>query len=69
MSKPIVLVGPIAPYRGGIAQYNTALFREFVANYGTGGLCFSFSRQYPAWLYPGNSDLDPGMPGRHHGSV
>ena len=59
MSPPaanrITVVGPVLPYRGGIAQYNTLLARAFA---GQGGF-FSFSRQYPQWLYPGDGDRDP----------
>lgn len=58
MNARIVLVGPVLPFRGGISQYNTSLFREMRRS----GYChtgFSFSRQYPKWLYPGQSDLDP----------
>lgn len=29
----------------------------------------SFTRQYPAWLYPGGSDLDPGYLGYHEEGV
>lgn len=54
----IVLVGPIYPYRGGIAHYNAMLARAFAAN-GSQVHVVSFRRQYPAWLYPGKSDRDP----------
>lgn len=55
----IALIGPVAPYRGGIAQYTTQL---------AGALAeaaelhvFSFKKLYPKWLYPGKSDKEPGM--------
>lgn len=66
---PIVLVGPVAPYRSGVSQYNTALFRQLVATGTPGGSCFSFSRQYPGWLYPGESDVDPHMAGHREPDV
>ncbi len=53
----LALFGPVFPYRGGIAQYTTFLKRalEKVCDLKT----ISFSRQYPKFLYPGKSDLDP----------
>jgi len=63
MKQPIVIVGPIAPFRGGIAQYNTELLRALNAGNTTPAVCISFERQYPAWLYPGQSDLDPALAG------
>lgn len=61
--KPkIVLVGPTLPFRGGIAHYNTLLFRALREN-GLSSTGYSFSRQYPRWLYPGQSDLDPSYDG------
>ncbi|TGL61458.1 glycosyltransferase family 4 protein [Leptospira sarikeiensis] len=55
--KKIALLGPITPYRGGIAQYNTFLRRSLaqVSDLHT----ISFKRQYPKFLYPGESDIDP----------
>lgn len=52
------LVGPVYPFRGGIAHYTTLLFRAL----GKGGhqvLMISFKRQYPQRLFPGRSDRDP----------
>ena len=53
----LALVGPVLPYRGGIAQHTTMLHRTLAtrAELST----FSFTRQYPTWLYPGESDRDP----------
>ncbi len=53
----IALVGPIAPFRGGIAKYNTQLHAALDKQ--SELLTVSFKRQYPSWLYPGESDLDP----------
>ena len=55
----IVLVGPVYPYRGGIAHFTTALSQELKAA-GNEVLTVSFKRQYPGWLYPGKSDKEPG---------
>lgn len=55
----ISIIGPVYPYRGGISHYNTALCRELIAS-GHQVQVISFKRQYPAWLYPGQSDMEPG---------
>jgi glycosyltransferase involved in cell wall biosynthesis len=53
----VTLVGPVYPYRGGIAHYTTLLAQ---ALQGKSSLqVISFRRQYPAWLYPGQTDRDP----------
>lgn len=54
----ICLLGPISPYRGGIAQYNTELHRAI--HHRCASRTISFLRQYPKWLYPGKSDREPG---------
>jgi len=53
----IILVGPVHPYRGGIAHFTACLARAF----GGDKACqvVSFRRLYPKWLYPGVSDHDP----------
>ena len=62
MSKPerpvVCVIGPVQPYRGGIAQYTESLRAAFdpVADVHT----FSFEKQYPAMLYPGETDVIPG---------
>lgn len=53
----ICLIGPTHPYRGGIAHYTTLLARHLRQEHEL--LFISFSRQYPKWLFPGPSDLDP----------
>ena len=54
----VSLVGPVYPYRGGIAHYTTMLYRA-LREQGHDVLMVSFKRQYPRWLYPGRSDKDP----------
>ena len=54
----IVVIGPVYPYRGGIAHYTTQLSSKLITS-GFDTYNFSFRRQYPAWLYPGKSDKDP----------
>lgn len=53
-----VLVGPVYPYRGGIAHYTTMLARTLAKRCSQLHVV-SFRRQYPRWLYPGKSDRDP----------
>jgi glycosyltransferase involved in cell wall biosynthesis len=51
------VVGPTYPFRGGISHFTTLLVqhlrRTHTVNF------YSYWRQYPAWLFPGNTDLDP----------
>jgi glycosyltransferase involved in cell wall biosynthesis len=55
----IVLVGPVYPYRGGIAQYTARLAQALGQRHSVEVV--SFCEQYPAWLYPGTNDRDPSM--------
>jgi glycosyltransferase involved in cell wall biosynthesis len=54
----VTLIGPVYPYRGGIAHYNASLAQALVDAGHTVRL-ISFRRQYPSRLYPGESDKDP----------
>jgi glycosyltransferase involved in cell wall biosynthesis len=58
----ITLIGPVTPYRGGIAHFTTILTQKLIAA-GHELQVISFKKQYPAWLYPGESDKDH-SPGR-----
>ncbi|CRI64473.1 putative glycosyl transferase [Thiocapsa sp. KS1] len=60
-NKRVVLVGPILPFRGGIAQHTTMLHRALRPRVDL--LTLSYTRQYPAALFPGASDRDPGYLG------
>lgn len=57
----LVLIGPVYPYRGGIAHYTTHLALAFRALEHECQV-ISFRRQYPSWLYPGGNDKDPSHP-------
>ncbi|MBC2716529.1 MAG: glycosyltransferase [Desulfobacteraceae bacterium] len=52
-----VLIGPSYPFRGGIAHYTT-LLNQYLQNRHDVRF-FSFKRQYPQWLFPGKTDIDP----------
>ncbi|MFO8008994.1 MAG: glycosyltransferase [Candidatus Brocadiia bacterium] len=53
----VALIGPAYPFRGGIAHHTTLLARALRRCHQVRFI--SFSRQYPAWLYPGRTDRDP----------
>jgi len=53
----VILIGPSYPFRGGIAHYTTQLYRNLKIRHDV--LFFSFKRQYPKWLFPGKTDIDP----------
>lgn len=52
----VAIVGPVFPYRAGIAYCTTRLADELGAD------VISFSRQYPKRFYPGGDDIDPTLP-------
>lgn len=53
----ITIVGPVYPYRGGIAHHTSLLAHHLAARHDI--QLISFSRLYPNWLFPGRSDRDP----------
>lgn len=53
----ICLIGPTHPFRGGISHYTTLLYRHLRKRHQA--LFISFVRQYPKWLFPGKTDIDP----------
>ena len=53
----ISMIGPVAPYRGGIAHFTTLLAKK-LREAGHDLQMISFKKQYPTWLYPGKSDKD-----------
>jgi len=52
--KKIVIIGPAHPLRGGLATFNQRLAREF-NNRGDHCSIYSFSLQYPSFLFPGTT--------------
>ncbi len=53
----IAILGPVHPYRGGIAHYTTSLYRVLLDE-GHDVALFNFTRQYPKLLFPGTSQED-----------
>lgn len=52
--KKIVIIGPAHPLRGGLATFNQRLAKEF-NDMGEDCSIFSFSLQYPSFLFPGTT--------------
>ncbi len=57
-SRRFALVGPFYPYRGGIAHFSESLCSR-LRRRGHQVLPVTFKRQYPGWLFPGQSQLEP----------
>lgn len=55
----VVLLGPVPPWRSGIADQTVRLARAMV-RLGAPPLVLTFSRMYPRFLYPGESDRGEG---------
>lgn len=49
----IAYLSTFYPFRGGIAQFNAAMYREFEKNHEINA--YTFTRQYPNLLFPGTS--------------
>ncbi len=58
----VAVLGPVTPFRGGIAQHTTALVAALREHCEVELL--SFSRLYPRLLFPGDSDRDPALEGQ-----
>lgn len=57
--KKNIIIGPAFPLRGGIANFNNALCQAFI-NAGIDSQLFSFSLQYPSFLFPGRTQFEEG---------
>lgn len=55
----VVIIGPAHPLRGGIANFNEALSRALTKE-GISNVIYSFSLQYPSFLFPGKTQFDTG---------
>ena len=54
----IVILGTAWPYRGGIADFNNRLAKEFISE-GNQVKVFTFTLQYPSFLFPGKTQYSP----------
>ncbi len=61
MQRKVIIIGPAFPYRGGIANFNNSLAKEY-SNLGYDVKVFSFSMQYPSFLFPGTTQYESGHP-------
>lgn len=59
LPKKCVIIGPAYPLRGGIAQLNESLSRQLTAM-GVENVIYSFSLQYPDFLFPGRTQKEEG---------
>jgi glycosyltransferase involved in cell wall biosynthesis len=55
--RRIALLGPLAPWRGGLAQYLALLGEALMPHAEVRGV--TFTRQYPGIFFPGKSQFDP----------
>lgn len=58
--RRIALLGPLHPWRGGLAQYLQLLGESLEAHAEVQAV--TFTRQYPDFLFPGTSQFDPDAP-------
>ena len=64
MPKKVIIIGPAHPLRGGLATFDQRLCKQFLDE-GYECSIFSFSLQYPAFLFPGTTQYssEPAPPG------
>ena len=60
-AKKVIIIGPAHPYRGGIANFNNSLATAFYEN-GYDIRVFSFTLQYPSFLFPGKTQYENSDP-------
>jgi glycosyltransferase involved in cell wall biosynthesis len=62
--EKIIIIGPAYPLRGGLATFNQRLAKEFT-DHGDACSVYSFSLQYPSFLFPGKTQFsnEPPPPG------
>ena len=59
--KKVIIIGPAFPFRGGISNFNNALGKAFYdKSYDI--TLYSFSLQYPSFLFPGSTQYETGDP-------
>ena len=58
--KKVIVIGPAFPFRGGIANFNNALATAYY-NKGDDVTLYSFTLQYPSFLFPGTTQYEDGQ--------
>ena len=61
MNRKVIIIGPAFPYRGGIANFNNSLAVEYKKQEADVRI-YSFSLQYPSFLFPGKTQYENGNP-------
>lgn len=61
MNQKIIIIGPAHPLRGGLATFNQRLAKEFI-DQGHHCSIYSFSLQYPSFLFPGKTQYSDDSP-------
>jgi len=61
LKKNVVIIGPAYPLRGGLATFDQRLAKEFM-NQGCECSIYSFSYQYPSFLFPGKTQFSSDAP-------
>jgi D-inositol-3-phosphate glycosyltransferase len=59
--KTVVLIGSAYPLRGGLSAFNERIIREY-QNQGYNALIYTFSLQYPGFLFPGKTQYSTDPP-------
>ncbi len=59
--KKVIIIGPAFPFRGGIANFNNALAKAYHTK-GDEVIIYSFTLQYPGFLFPGTTQYESGQP-------
>src|SRR5258705_13723789 len=59
--RKVVIIGPAYPLRGGLATFNQRLAKEFLQS-GFDCSVYSFSLQYPSFLFPGKTQYSEEPP-------
>jgi len=59
LKKSVIIIGPGHPLRGGLATFNQRLAKEFLLE-GYDCSIYSFSLQYPSFLFPGTTQYASG---------
>jgi D-inositol-3-phosphate glycosyltransferase len=60
-SKKVVFLSPVYPFRGGIASFSERLAKQF-GEFGWAVKCFTFTIQYPDFLFPGKNQYSEEAP-------